>query len=504
MLRVGVPLGLIAAFAALLAYAARDALLPAQDVMVAPVIIKTAAGGAAAEGAVIAQAAGWVEPDPYPVHVTALTDGVVEEVLVLEGQPVKAGQVVARLVDEDAHLALARAEAERNQMEAEVELAEATLTAAQAQWDNPVERERAVAAAEAMLAENRAELERLPSEVAAADATAREAREQAARLEKMGERAASAFEIVSAKLKAEALEATAKSTRARLGVLEAKVRAAQAEHQAARENLRLRIGEARALGEAKAGLAKAQSAARRAVVMRAEAKLRLDRTDVKSPVNGVVMTRLAEPGAKVMFGGDDPQAAQVVHLYDPKKLQVRVDVPLADAGKVGVGARAKIVVGVLPDKEFDGVVTRVVHQADVQKNTQQFKVAIHDPAAEIKPEMLARVKLLGEGKGDAGGATRSVAYVPDAAVHRSSNGEATAWIIDQGRSAATLRQIRVSGSAPPGWAMVTSGLQAGDRVIVGDVSQLAEGKRIRIKGEAQAPPGMVGDDSVKGADHVAH
>src|SRR5687768_1403130 len=140
VLRMGVPVALILAFAAVLAYAARDALLPAHEVMVAPVIIKTAAGGAAVEGAVIAQAAGWVEPDPYPVHVTALTDGVVNEVLVLEGQPVKAGQAVAKLVDDDARLGLEQAEAMRSEREAEVELARATLTAAQAEWDNAVER----------------------------------------------------------------------------------------------------------------------------------------------------------------------------------------------------------------------------------------------------------------------------------------------------------------------------------------------------------------------------
>ena len=68
-----------------------------------------------------------------------------------------------------------------------------------------------------------------------------------------------------------------------------------------------------------------------------------------------------------------------MRLYDPKRLQVRVDVPLADAAKVRVGQQAKVVVGVLPDRTFDGEVTRVVHEADIQRNTLQVKVAHHRP-----------------------------------------------------------------------------------------------------------------------------
>ena len=83
--------------------------------------------------------------------VAALTDGIVKDVFVLEGQAVKAGQVVVKLVDDDAKLELARAEAELAEKQA-------ALEAAQRQWDNPVERTRAVAAAEAMTAEVQAAL----------------------------------------------------------------------------------------------------------------------------------------------------------------------------------------------------------------------------------------------------------------------------------------------------------------------------------------------------------
>ena len=81
----------------------------------------------------------------------------------------------------------------------------------------------------------------------------------------------------------------------------------------------------------------------------------------------------------MMLNTDNPNSAQAVRLYDPARLQVHVDVPLADAGKVSVGQRANIVVGVLPDRTFEGEIARIVPQADIRRNTLQVKVRIADP-----------------------------------------------------------------------------------------------------------------------------
>jgi HlyD family secretion protein len=56
------------------------------------------------------QASGWIEPDPLPIKATALIDGVIETVHVLEGQAVKKGEPLATFIDEDFQLALAAAE----------------------------------------------------------------------------------------------------------------------------------------------------------------------------------------------------------------------------------------------------------------------------------------------------------------------------------------------------------------------------------------------------------
>src|SRR5262249_60892163 len=106
-----------------------------------PTVVPVPTPGAGARrgaGTPLFQAAGWVEPRPTPLLVTALAEGVVEQLLVVEGQAVKAGEPVARLVDADARLALDAALADVPLREAELAAARATSVAAQTSVAQPV------------------------------------------------------------------------------------------------------------------------------------------------------------------------------------------------------------------------------------------------------------------------------------------------------------------------------------------------------------------------------
>jgi RND family efflux transporter MFP subunit len=504
--RVLLPAALLAGTASLFAYAARDSLRPAHDVRVVPVVVRTvqetSPGDASGASGPTVQAPGWVEPDPFPVSVAALTDGVVKEVLVVEGQPVKAGQVVVRLIDDDAKLALSRAEADLAAREGERDAAAAALHAAQRDWDNPVERTRAVRTADAMLAQANAELERLPVDIEAEQARLDELSDLLRRTEaNVARNAVGEGELVQVRLRAKAQQATLASTRAKRPLLLAKVRQQEAELAAAREAGRLRVAEQKALDEATASLRQAEAVVRQTTAARDEARLRLARTEVRSPSDGVVMTRQVEPGSKLMLGSDDMRSAQAVRLYDPHKLQVRVDVPIADAARVGVGQAAQVVVGVLPDRAFNGVVTRAVQEADIQRNTVQFKVSITDPSPELKPEMLARVRFspqLTAPTADGRAATASQrVFAPQRLLQREGQaGQARAWVVDKGRGTASLTTLSLGEARADGWVAVLSGLRAGDAVISGDTSTLTEGARVRIVSEddgSEAPAGAAGE-----------
>ena len=469
--RVALPVLVLLLTGGLLAYAARDALRPVKPVRVVRVVATEGAapGGApAGPGAanVSVLAPGWVEPDPYPTYVTALTSGIIEKVLVLEGQTVEVGQVVAEMVDDDAHLAVARASAELARRKA-------LLQAAQTDWENPVALERAVAVNQSLLAEAKAELSQLDAVVTQQKARFSELQAAYDRLSRLLPNAAAKLEVEQSQYKVDAQRAKVESTKKQQPVIEARIRRYEAEVKAAEADLRLRVAPRMALDEADASVKEGQAALD-------VARLRQARMKVVSPVAGIVMQRLVAPGAKVMFDMDDHHSAHVVHVYNPKKLQVRVDVPLSDAAKVGVDQNARIVVDVLPNRQFTGRVTRFVHQADIAKNTVEVKVAIEDPSPLLKPDMLARVKFLGaplHGQPAPAATSALTVYAPSQAVQVEGN-DTHVWVVTPGESRLRRQAVMVGAARGDGWVAVTDGLHPGDVLVAEPGENLKPGQRV--------------------------
>ena len=201
---------------------------------------------------------------------------------------------------------------------------------------------------------------------------------------------------------------------------------------------------------------------------------------IRAPISGYVQTRLKATGDKVMFMMDSEESAHLLHLYDPSSIQVRVDVPLADAAHVYIGQPCEIVVEVLPDETFRGEVTRVTHEADLQKNTLEVKVRVHEPSPLFRPEMLTRVKFVGGGASDAGGIASPAVYVAES----SLDGDLV-WVVrDRRAGRGVARQVAVEvESVEDGWASVRGDLLPGDLLAVG-AGGLRDGQRVRVVGVA--------------------
>ncbi|MGP1345366.1 MAG: efflux RND transporter periplasmic adaptor subunit [Phycisphaerales bacterium] len=374
------------------------------------------------------QAPGWLEAEPYLIACTALTDGIIASIEALEGDRVEPGQVIARLVDDDARLLLRRAEAQVALARAGVRAAESERTAAEQAWNEPVALERATETGRAALLEAEGELARLPALIASAEASLEGLAEELKRIQRSTEAGATnEIELILARQRWHAQRADLDALRAREPILTASADRLRAELRAAQRDLDLRIEDRRRLDTASAALESARAALLHAEAQRDEAALELERMTITAPVGGFVQRRLKAPGDKVAIMMDDPASAQILHIYDPQRLQVRVDVPLADAAHVVVGQSCEVIVEVLPDRIFQGIVIRSTHEADLQKNTLEFKVRIIDPAPILRPEMLTRVKFLPDAPGSAPGSAAlprgSSQSAPSSASREGSGGE---------------------------------------------------------------------------------
>jgi len=393
------------------------------------------------DGAVAFQASGWIEPGPFPIKVSALVDGFVDEVLVLEGESVKKGQVMARLIREDFELDLATAQGELETLRAEAEANEKAILA--------------VAARIATLAKG----------VDAGRLRLLELKDRRERLGGVSDGAVSAEEVRQSELRLQTFQ----------GELEAlEISRVELESEGAR------LIAMRAAFQAKIRQGETELARR---------QLALDRTEIRAPVDGIVLRLLAVPGRKSMVEMDDMDSSTIATLYRPEMLQARIDVPLAEAAGVLPGQSVKIRTDFLPDQLIFGTVSHVAGEADLQRNTLQVKVKLDSPDPRLRPEMLCRAEFLqAVGGNESAGAEvggRASVYVSVRSFVDPVVDGARIWVISDDRIES--REVTLGREEREGYRLVTAGLLPGDRVVLDPSPDLAAGDRVRPVTESQNP-----------------
>lgn len=471
-------------FAALLAWGARDRLLPRKSVTVVPVVVTRAE--VQDEGTPLFQAAGWIEPRPTPLLVTALTEGVVEQVLVVEGQPVKAGQPIAKLIEGDAKLVVRDAEATLQLRQAEIRSAEAELTAAELRVKHPAHLEAGIAEADSLLAKTETELAKVPFLIDGANARLGFARRNLEGKRSAGtgipERILQQAETDLATVDAELAELKQRGPR-----LEREVETLKRKRGALAQQRELLIEESRQLANAKAKLQAAQAKEEQAKLATERAKLALERTTIKSPIDGKVLQLVARPGTRVtaMEGAAALGAATIVTLYDPNMLQVRADVRLEDVGHVQSGQVVRIETASIKTP-LEGFVLQPTSVANVQKNTLEVKVAIKDPPPTIRPEMLVSTTFLAPKSAAAPGEIKSQEklLIPKQLIVGADQ-TSQVWIVDP-MGLAELRTIRVGRATAGGLVEVLEGLTPTDKLISGGRDGLQAKDRVTITADDPA------------------
>jgi HlyD family secretion protein len=380
-------------------------------------------------GSAAFSAAGWLKlPRYHPVHVTPLVEGRLEDIHVIEGDKVKKGQVIARLYDAD--------------LKAEYQAAEAAVRAAAAEAEK-----RKTGYRPQELAEARAEVKGLEAELL----TAREICEHSRKLRPSG--AIPLEELQRDEMRVKTLEASLGKAKQRLSLLEEGFR---------KEDI--------ALAAAKLEKARAE---------RDLKKLRLSYTEIKSPMDGVVLTRLAVRGQWIR-----PAEGAIVSLYDPTDLEARVDVNQDDIAKVFLGQRVEVSTRAEPGKILPGKVVLLEPQADLVKNTVPVRVKILDPKDRLlHPDMVVKARFLvktdpGEKapSGTSGESAAPAITVPVIAVVSEGDDH---YVYVVGGGAARRRKVAL-GKLEDGRYAVNRGLRGGDQVVVSGVEALTDGAAVRV------------------------
>lgn len=171
------------------------------------------------------------------------------------------------------------------------------------------------------------------------------------------------------RLKAQVLQAESSLASAQARVLQAEAGSKEAKANYARlEKVRELSGnklpsqQDMDVAEAAVARADGESAAAKAAVAQARATLEtvrtdLSKTEIRSPLNGVILVRSIEPGQTVAASMQAP--VLFIMAEDLKKMELHVSVDEADVGQVEVGQEATFTVDAFPNRRFSAHITQV-------------------------------------------------------------------------------------------------------------------------------------------------
>jgi HlyD family secretion protein len=301
--------------------------------------------------------------------VAPKTSGRILEIAFREGDRVRAGDIIARLDDEQIRARVQQAQAFVAQADARVraarqqvavleqQLRQTEIQTEQARLDARGQVSRAaadVAAAEAELARQQAAYE-----LAAHD------REAYAKLAKTG--AASERQAREAATNAATLAAAVQAAQRRVEAAQAAVHTAEA----TLANPTVRQAQAAAvrqqIAQAQAEIASAQADAARARAQLAEAEANRGDLVVTAPFEGTVATRTAEPGEVVTAG------TPLITLVDLSQVYLRGFVPQGEIGRVAVGQPARVYLDSAPARAIEATVTRIDPEATFTPENTYFR-----------------------------------------------------------------------------------------------------------------------------------
>ncbi|SDE12622.1 efflux RND transporter periplasmic adaptor subunit [Sporomusa acidovorans] len=184
-----------------------------------------------------------------------------------------------------------------------------------------------------------------------------------------------------------------------------------------------------------------------------------------SPVNGIIVSRDAEPGTTVVAG------QSVFHLVDPATLWVRTRIDQSRFYGIAIGQPASIVLRSRQTAPLVGKVARLEVQGDNVTEERFVDVMFSDLAGLIPLGELAEVTI------DLPPVTDAL-VVPTAAVKRidKQNG---VWIVDNGHL--RFQPVTIGAQTLDGQTQIIDGLNPGDAVVIYSPKQLTDGMSVRVE-----------------------
>ena len=215
----------------------------------------------------------------------------------------------------------------------------------------------------------------------------------------------------------------------------------------------------------------------------AQARDNFDRSNIRSPIDGIIIQLDVKRGESVIAGTTNIQGSTIAIVADTSSMLARLQVDEADIAMLAIGQEADIYAAAFPDTPLTGVVERIAttaRRAAGQQNLSfEVEVRLLDPdKLAVRSGMSARAEIFTESSEDALAVLiQAVQFDEDA----DSGQESTHVFVDD-NGVARRRSVR-TGLSSDSHIEILEGLEPGERVVTGPfrtLRTLRDGDQLRI------------------------
>src|ERR1022692_3418503 len=199
---------------------------------------------------------------------------------------------------------------------------------------------------------------------------------------------------------------------------------------------------------------------------------------ITAPFDGVVTWRYADTGSLIQAGTSNVSSMPVVKLSQVNVLRLRIPVPESLAASVHDGEPADIRVKAT-DEHFSGKIIRSTDSLDSSTRTMQVEVDVPNRDYRLTPGMYADVSLRVQNDPNA-------LTLPLQAINRGADKTTVLLVNSQNRVEEREIHTGIEGSDR---IQILSGLNEGERVIVGNLGTYRPGQRVDPKLSTMAEEG---------------
>ncbi len=197
------------------------------------------------------------------------------------------------------------------------------------------------------------------------------------------------------------------------------------------------------------------------------AQLQITRTEIVSPLNGMVAKRFVNVGEQV----DGTNAQPVVEVANLAEVELIGNLPASYMGRMHVGDTLSITSETLPGQTLSGRVVAISPSVDPATNLGVVRIRIANAAHLLRLGMFLSAQVPIE-------THKNALVVPPQAIYRDEQGKAQVYVVEGDNATATDVELGIETQSGD---EIVSGVKEGDTIILTGGYGLADKAKIKIK-----------------------